>query len=99
MTPHKVHHGHAVELTQRRVVTLTAAFAANPNRFKQVAPKPPVLPNAAWINPPQQNLASTKTHRDRSRNFPTQVSQMYSHVPELAAWSGEHHAVHRSLLG
>jgi hypothetical protein len=28
MTPHTVHHGHAVEFTQRRVVTLTAAFAA-----------------------------------------------------------------------
>jgi len=60
MTPHTVHHGHAVELTQRRVVTLTAAFAANPNRFKQVAPTPPALPSAAWINPPKQNLASTK---------------------------------------
>jgi putative transposase len=60
MTPHTVHHGHAVELTQRRVVTLTAAFAANPNRFKHVAPTPPDLPSAAWINPPKQNLASTK---------------------------------------
>jgi putative transposase len=60
MTPHTVHHGHAVEPTQRRVVTLTAAFAANPNRFKQVAPTPPALPSAAWINPPKQNLTSTK---------------------------------------
>jgi putative transposase len=60
MTPHTVHHGHAVELTQRRAVTLTAAFAANPNRFKHVTPTPPELPSAAWINPPKQNLASTK---------------------------------------
>lgn len=60
MTPHTVHHGHAVELSQRRAVTLTAAFAANPNRFKHVAPTPPELPAAAWINPPKQNLPSTK---------------------------------------
>jgi hypothetical protein len=33
---------------------------ANPNRFKQVAPTPTALPSAAWINPPKQNLASTK---------------------------------------
>jgi putative transposase len=61
MTPHTVHHGHAVGLTQRRAVTLNAAFAANPNRFKHVAPMPLQLPNAVWINPPKQNLPSTQT--------------------------------------
>jgi hypothetical protein len=40
-------HRASVELTQRRVVTLTAAFAANPNRLKQVAATPPALPSAA----------------------------------------------------
>lgn len=68
MTPHTVHHGLAIELTQRRAVTLTAAFAANPNRFKHVAPTPPELPSATWINPPKEDLASTKHHRDCSLN-------------------------------
>jgi putative transposase len=31
--------------------------AAHPIRFKGVAPKPPVLPTAAWINPPQKQPA------------------------------------------
>lgn len=60
MTPHTVHHGQAVELTQQRAVTLNAAFAANPKRFKHVAPTPPQLPAAAWINPPKQNLPSAQ---------------------------------------
>jgi len=58
MTPHAVHHGHAATITEQRVVTLNAAFAANPNRFKHVAPAPPELPSAAWINPPKQNPPS-----------------------------------------
>jgi putative transposase len=61
MTPHAVHHGHAVELTQRRTVTLNAAFAAHPNRFKHIAPIPLELPAAAWINPPKQNPPSIQT--------------------------------------
>jgi putative transposase len=50
-----VHYGHAAEVTQQRMVTLNAAFAATPNRFKHVAPRPPELPSAAWINPPKQS--------------------------------------------
>jgi hypothetical protein len=38
---------------QQRTLTLDAAFIANPQRFKHVAPKPPALPTAAWINPPK----------------------------------------------
>src|ERR1019366_4609951 len=35
-------------------LTLDAAFAAHSIRFKGVAPKPPALPTAAWINPPKK---------------------------------------------
>ena len=60
MTPEAVHYGRAVALTQRRAVTLDAAFAANPNRFKSLAPKPPELPTAAWINPPKKDSSPIK---------------------------------------
>jgi putative transposase len=54
MTPHMVHHGLATAVTEQRRVTLNAAFAATPSRFKHVAPTPPQMPSAAWINPPKQ---------------------------------------------
>jgi putative transposase len=54
MAPAAVHNGTAAALTEQRAVTLDAAFAAHPIRFKGVASKPPALPTAAWINPPQK---------------------------------------------
>jgi putative transposase len=62
MTPEAVHYGTAVALTQRRAVALDAAFAANPIRFKGLAPKPPELPTAAWINPPKKDSTPTPSH-------------------------------------
>jgi putative transposase len=59
MTPAAVHDGIATELTARRALTLDAAFAAHPIRFKGTAPKPPVVPTAAWINPPKKEPAPT----------------------------------------
>jgi putative transposase len=54
MAPAAVHDGTAATMTEQRAITLDAAFAAHPIRFKGVAPKPPALPTAAWINPPQK---------------------------------------------
>jgi putative transposase len=62
MTPESVHYGTAAALTQRRAVTLDAAFAANPIRFKGITPKPPELPTAAWINPPKKDSTPTPSH-------------------------------------
>ena len=53
MAPAAVHDGTAAAMTDKRASTLDAAFVANPIRFKGVSPKPPVLPTAAWINPPK----------------------------------------------
>lgn len=53
MTPQTVHDGHAHACHQERVSTLHAAFLAHPQRFKGRAPQPPLLPTAAWINPPK----------------------------------------------
>jgi putative transposase len=57
MSPDTVHHGRSAALTAQRCVTLDAAFAAHPARFKGVAPQPPTVPIAAWINPPKKETA------------------------------------------
>jgi putative transposase len=51
MTPQTVHYGRATELTRVRSIALDNAFQAHPHRFKGVAPRPPEVPVAAWINP------------------------------------------------
>jgi putative transposase len=61
MAPAAVHDGTAAALTAQRAVTLDAAFAAHPSRFKGCTPKPPVLTTAAWINPPK-NRSPTAAH-------------------------------------
>jgi putative transposase len=61
MTPESVHYGKAAALTRLRAVTLDAAFAAHPIRFKGLSPKPPELPTAAWINPPKKDSPPTLT--------------------------------------
>ena len=52
MTPYAVHHGLASKITAARQKTLLAAYARHPERFVRKSPRPPVLPEAAWINPP-----------------------------------------------
>ena len=58
MTPETVHMGRAAELTRQRSITLDAAFLAHPERFKHVAPSPPEVPIAAWINPPKKKVTT-----------------------------------------
>jgi len=52
MTPASVHHGRAKQARAARQAVLSAAYAANPERFVRGAPAPPTLPEAAWINKP-----------------------------------------------
>jgi len=52
MTPAAVHHGRAKQAHAARQAVLSAAYAANPERFVHGAPQPPTLPEAAWINKP-----------------------------------------------
>ena len=49
--------GFATALTEQRTATLDAAFAAHPHRFKHIAPQPPRMPTAAWINRPKEYTA------------------------------------------
>ena len=62
MPPAAVHHGTATALTAQRALTLQAAFAAHPTRFKGRTPRPPALPTAAWINPPKSSPHTPPSH-------------------------------------
>jgi putative transposase len=56
MTPHTVHYGEALALNLQRAATLNTAFIAHPQRFKGIAPRPPSVPLAVWINPPKKDI-------------------------------------------
>lgn len=53
-TPFDVHHGRAEAVREARAVVLTGAYAAHPERFVRHPPKPPALPEPAWINQPPE---------------------------------------------
>ena len=53
-TPASVHYGTAQAVRAQRAITLTAAYAANPTRFRNKPPTPPRLPTSAWINDPSR---------------------------------------------
>lgn len=66
MAPEVVHYGRADALTQQRALTLEAACSAHPLRFKGKTPKPPALPSAAWINPPQHHRIAIESGKESS---------------------------------
>ena len=53
-TPASVHYGTATEIRSQRQATLTAAFTANPARFRHRPPMAPTIPEVSWINPPER---------------------------------------------
>jgi putative transposase len=52
MTPEAVHFGRVDAVNEIRVFTLTAAYAAHPERFVRKPPAPPQVPTAVWTNQP-----------------------------------------------
>lgn len=55
LTPDMVHHGNADRIIRKREDTLIKAYQAHPERFVRKSPKPPAVPKAVWINPPEKN--------------------------------------------
>lgn len=53
MTPAAVHQGQVGIVEQVRKEALAAAFKIHPERFVRGIPRPPVVPEAAWINKPK----------------------------------------------
>jgi len=54
MTPATVHYGLAADLSVQRQATLLTSYEKHPERFVKGIPRPPKLPTAVWINPPQE---------------------------------------------
>jgi putative transposase len=54
--PADMHYGMAENVIEERKRVLKAAFETHPERFVKGVPLPPVLPKAAWINPPVSTL-------------------------------------------
>jgi putative transposase len=52
MTPEQVHYGQAQHILNHRTKVLESAFKEHEKRFKGKRPKPLPLPEAAWINKP-----------------------------------------------
>jgi putative transposase len=77
MTPHTVHYRHDTQLTEERGVTLMTAFAAHPERFKGLAPKPAQVPESVWINPPNKEIVSAETIILGPLNTSSLVSQSH----------------------
>lgn len=53
-TAASVHLRHRAGDPPPAAVTLDAAYAANPARFRHRRPHPPTLPTVAWINEPSR---------------------------------------------
>lgn len=53
LTPATVHYGRAPQVIAQRQTTLAVAYRLHPERFVKGEPKPLVLPDAVWINPPK----------------------------------------------
>ncbi len=58
-TPATVHDGTTHHISAQRAEVVTAAYTANPARFR-TPPTPPKLPNAAWINEPAKENTATE---------------------------------------
>jgi putative transposase len=58
--PADVHYGRAATIRAERALTLTAAYAAHPERFARKPPLPPQLPDASWINKPAEKEAAAQ---------------------------------------
>jgi putative transposase len=54
LTPETVHNGKAELTIGQRQLVLASAFDTHPERFVHGTPRPPLLPEAAWINKPKK---------------------------------------------
>jgi putative transposase len=59
-TPADVHYGLAEAIRDKRAGVLDAAYAAHPERFVRKPPDPPKIPEASWINRPDQPEEDTQ---------------------------------------
>jgi len=58
-TPADVHYGRAEAIREQRGVVLIDAYGKHPERFVRKIPTPPVLPQVAWINQPEEEATNS----------------------------------------
>ena len=58
-TPFDVHHGLAHAVREKRQIVLDGAYQLHPERFAKRPPSPPELPDAVWINKPNEETPTT----------------------------------------
>lgn len=54
LTPHQMHSGQAEEVSRQRQNVLSDFYRQHPERFVKGEPVPPKVPEAAWINKPEE---------------------------------------------
>jgi putative transposase len=89
LTPATVHHGRADQVLDARHRVRLAAWAAHPERFVNGPPRRENLPNAVWINPPEET-----THQDAPGS-----TQRDPHDPEVVPVCRTYEPCHRLEAG
>lgn len=56
-TPESLHTGEAYKIREKRCRILEQAYLIHPERFVKGLPQPPEIPEAAWINKPEEKAA------------------------------------------
>jgi len=54
LTPHQMHSGQAEQISTQRQEVLAKFYRRHPERFVKGVPVPPKVPEAAWINKPEE---------------------------------------------
>jgi putative transposase len=57
VSPESLHTGQAHHIRNKRCTVLHSAYEKHPERFVKGIPQPPKIPEAAWINKPQEKAA------------------------------------------
>lgn len=83
LTPSIVHSGHAEEVLEARHVTRMAAYAAHPERYAGGPPRREQLPEAVWINPPDDPILRASMLATRGVHDTTAVVQITSPAASL----------------
>jgi putative transposase len=85
LTPESVHYGKAGLATSQRQVILASAFAAHPERFVCGMPRPPQLPDAAWINKPKK-ISDDAEISTTVKNAPMEGASEYAPSGDRRSW-------------
>lgn len=77
LTPEQVHYGLSDHILKIRSETLINAFFEHPHRFKSIMPMPQQLPQAVWINKPDNDV------NDDKRRWGMAVTESQDNVVEV----------------